>query len=534
MPNYYTSRKFKLITAKKFRDAFKNEAERKVGYVFIGKSTPWLNEPEPEDVYDTLKTEKQSWDSMIAAKKIIPGDVEFVLPRLDWEANSRYKQFDDAANIDFLLSETVDGANNVIKPMYVVHEDRVYKCICNNVSTLSTVPPTGTYIQNNGFISTEDNPSQQIGYLWKYMYTIRPSNPFYTSEWIPVPYGIEGINEIDYDMDESNFLDGSLNKIVVTNKGNGYYNTTVNVDSFVSGTNIIRVSDPDIFFPNSNIKIDMSISGIGILQGTHITALNNTTNQIVLSQPTISSGGGGTSNNIISINTRIVIDGDGTETITTPRLVDGQIEKIDVINAGINFTRANVIIYGSGSGAAARVVLPPKFGHGFNPANELGAKDVMINKRIGEVDSTENNKIPNETKFREYGLLISPYKYGSNVRVSDANANTVVSLTTDVTVLAGTEYEVGELVYQGLPSNPSFKGSVVSQDSFVIRLTQVEGTIALGTRLIGANSDISRPTVSIKYPDLEPYTGDILYTKNISAIQRSDGQAEEFKLIFQF
>ena len=214
--------------------------------------------------------------------------------------------------------------------------------------------------------------------------------------------------------------------------------------------------------------------------------------------------------------------------------MNGEIQKIDVINAGFGYTKANITIYGSGTGATARAVLPPKYGHGYNPAIELGAKDIMINKRIGEVDSGENGTTPTDCSFRQYGLLTNAHKYGSNVNVSDANANSAVSLTTDVTVLAGLAYTQGELVYQGLASNPTFRGYVVSQDSFVIKLSNVFGSIALGTRLIGATSGIARPTVSIKYPDLQPYTGDILYTKNIPSIERSDGQAEEFKLIFQF
>ena len=532
MSNSNISRKFKTTTTKNFRDSFKKESERKVGYIFVGKSTPWLDESNTDVVFDTVQDEKTTWDNMIAAKKVFPGDIEFVIPNLQWEANTRYKQYDDKANLDFLLSETISGANT-IKPMYVVHEGRVYKCICNNVSTLSTVPPTGNYSQNQGFINTQDVQVGETGYLWKYMYTVRPSNKFFSDEWVPVPYGIEGINSVDYDMNERNFVDGSLNKIVVTSRGSGYYNSTVNVDSFIENTNILRVNE-ELFFPTSNIRVNMSVSGVGILQGTYITELNNTTNQIVISQPTISSGGGSSSNNSLQITTRIVIDGDGTETIASPRIVDGEIEKIDVINAGINYTKANVIIHGSGTGANARVVLPPKYGHGFNPAVELGAKDVSIIKRIGEIDSTENGKVPNDTSIRQYGLMVDTHKYNSNTVVDDANANTTISMTTDLTLLGGSPYTPGEMVYQGSITNPSFRGYVVSQDLLVVRLIDVFGTITLGSSLFGSLSDVTRPVVSIKYPDLQPYSGSILYTKNVTSIERSEGQAEEFNLIFQF
>lgn len=522
--SYNLSKKIRSKTAKDFKDSFTISQPRKVGYVFIGKTTST-----EEPLVDTVKNDKEVWDRMVAAKKISPGDVEFVIPRQDWTSGTYYKQYDDTATADYLLSpSTING--NTYLPMYVMNsEGNVYKCICNDVGTQSLIEPTGNYSENDGFIQTED------GLLWKYMYTIRESNKFLTYNWMPVPHAaVRDVTISDYDLSANNVIEGSLNKIVVTDRGTGYSHTTLNVATFSSGANSITITDP-INLPTSNIKINMEVYGTGILSGTYITAISNSTNRLTLSENTIGNGGGTTLNNRVTIRTRIVIDGDGTQTTSNVRLLDDTIEKITVENAGTGYTRANVIIFGSGTGANARVVLPPKFGHGYNPAEEFLANNVMVVDSIGEIDSTEDGLIPTDITYREYGIFIDPYKYSENTQVNFSNANTVVSQTTDVTVLPGLPYTKNELVYQGPLSNPFLTARVVSQTDSVIKLNCLKGTVVVGSILIGTSSGIQRPVLSVKNPDLKLYVGDILYTANVvNGIERFDGQAEQIKLVIQF
>jgi hypothetical protein len=202
---------------------------------------------------------------------------------------------------------------------------------------------------------------------------------------------------------------------------------------------------------------------------------------------------------------------------------------------GERYSFANATIYGSGTGANTRVVLPPKFGHGFNPAKELDAFNVMISERIGSVDSTENGLISTSTSFRQYGLLRDPYKYGNTSPVISSNANTVISQTTNLTLIAGTDFELNEFVYQGVSANNAFfYGFVNAQSSNEVRLTKVRGTVTVGGLLIGANSGVTRTVVRKFDPEFQPYTGDILYVENTQKIQRADGQAENVKFVIRF
>lgn len=534
MSTNYVSRKLKTATAKRFKDSFSDTGAQStignIGYIFIGKSTANANDNVVSTITDTVANEKLAWDTMLGAKRVVPGDIEFVLPIQRWTANTRYMQYDDKLPIDILMSGGVDG-NTTVYPMYVLNsENNVYKCICNNVNGLTQVEPTGTYNENDGYIVTESGNT--TCYLWKYMYNIRESNKFLTSEWMPVPYNSSNTDISEYNIDTDTLIDGALAKIKMTTNGSGYFHTTINVASFSSSspTRLLQVTGGDI--DTNNVKVNMALSGTGLLTGTYIANIFVGNNTILLSNDTIGDGGG--TGNSITVLTRVVIEGDGTGVLTDVDLSNTSIRKINVTNIGSGYTRANVVIYGSGTNATARAILPPKFGHGFNPAMEFAANNIMIVKRIGEVDATENGLIPTDTSFRQYGVVLSPYKYDLNVPLTDENANTVITQTLDITLLSGSSYTIGEYVYQGNISNPNFFGYVASQSPTVVKLTETYGTIQTGVILTGANSAVTRPVVSVKNPDLKPYAGDIVYAQNILKVERSDGQAEEIKLVFKF
>jgi hypothetical protein len=280
----------------------------------------------------------------------------------------------------------------------------------------------------------------------------------------------------------------------------------------------------------------MALSGVGIAGGTHIESIDNLNLRITLSANTTANGGGTAAANAISVQTRILIDGDGVGAIADPRLSGNTIEKITLTTYGTGYSRANVIIFGTGTGAAARVVLPPKFGHGYNAAKQLGASNVMVAVRLGEIDSTEGGLISTDTTFRQYGLMRDPYKYGSNTVVSSSNANTVISQTTDLTIISGSSYVLNEFVYQGTTANTAtFSGFVYSQEANLVRLTRVKGTPVIGGPLKGVSSNpTGRAVVVVDNPEFEPYTGDILYVENVARTERTDGQAENIKFVVRF
>ena len=535
MTTNYISKKVKTFNAKIFRDSFKETTPKKIGYIFLSKSSPYANNDNvAADLVDTVKQEKEIWDNMVLGKRIVPKDIELVIPLHTWTVDTVYKQYDDTADLDSLL--TVSGN---AYPMYVRNsEGNVYKCLSNVSPSGSAVEPTGTYTTNNGFIQSELDDN--VNYLWKYMFNVKNSNKFYTNEfadkWIPIPFIQANTNFDDYNYSTLNLIDGSLNKIIVTNSGSNYYHTDINVAPFSIGSNTLTILD-DIDLTTSNtIEVNMAVSGNGVYANkTYITLIDPAQPKtLYLSQPTVGSGGGTSTPNRISIKTRIVIDGDGTDTVADVHLSNTGISRIDVTSAGSGFVKANVLIYGSGSGASARAVLPSKFGHGANPAMELGASNVMILSRIGEIDATENDTIPTDIYFRQYGLLVNPYKYADTNPMTETNALDVMLQTLDIELLSFSNFNINEMVYQGSLSNPDFIGYVVSQADNIVKLNNTYKQPTAGKLLVGASSGNQSTIVSYENPDLKPYAGDIIYGKNILKIQRSIAQAEEVKFVFQF
>jgi len=515
-----TSKKIAYIAASQFKESF-YEPSPTVGYVFLGNHLPYTNENIPSAIIDSIADEKNSWDNMIAAKKITGNDVEFVIPRVGWTSSTKYKQYDDVVSFDELL--TGNTSLNV-KPMYVMTSRRdVYKCLSNNASANSTVEPSGDYTSSNGNIATSD------GYIWKYMFNVKPSNKFLTNTWIPVPTSTA---QLDYSVSPIGVVDGELSTIVVTNSGSNYYENNVSVTLlFTAGCTILTLAN------TTNVAANMSITGVGIAPATHISSIDVPNNRITLSTTTTSAGGGGTTANQLSLATRIYVDGDGTSITATPVVnAAGYVTKVTVSTIGIGYSRANAFVYGTGSNATLRCILDPKYGHAQNSAKELGANNVMVAVKIGEIDSSENGKISANTTFRQYGVFVDPHKYGSAAVVSQANANSVVAFTTDISVEGTTPpYSLDEFVYQGTsPATASAYGFVIDQTSSIIKLTNVKGSFLTGFSLVGATSGTSRLVVGSGSPEFQPYSGDILYTENAVKTTRADGQAENIRLIVRF
>ena len=518
MATFYTSEKLSLNNAELFKDSFSTSSPA-IQYVYIGNSVPYANESSPDAIVETIATEKDVWDNMFAAKKVTANDIELVIPRVYWTANTKYRQYDDTIQLTDLISGNTDQN---LKAFYAITSDRnVYKCLSNAVSSNSTIEPTGDYTTSNGVIATAD------GYIWKYMYNVRPANKFLTTDFTPVPQRSDVASTLtDYNLDDTGVVEGELTTVVVENGGSGYAHSIVTVSSFITGCTILTLAN------TTNVAANMSVSGTGIASGAFISTLDTPNNNTISSAAT--ANGGGTGNNL-TIVTRIYFDGDGTGAVATASLNNDSISAITLSTIGTGYTRANAFVYGSGTNANTRCIIAPKFGHAFNLAKDLLGRNIMVTSRIGDIDSTESGLISVDTSFRQFGLLRNPHKYGEARRVSNANANSVISQTTTLTLTSGTLYTLDEYVYQGSSANNATAyGYIHSQTATQTKIIRVNGTFRVGLALIGESSGVSRTVVAVSNPEFEPYTGDILYAENDVKTDREDGQAENIRFVIQF
>ena len=186
-------------------------------YSFIGLPNPtdyqdnW--DTDPPSPKDNFEEEDDYWDSMIAMKKITSDDVRQVVPRRLWASGTTYDMYRN----DYSRTNTakVSGATNLYSSNYfVINSDyRVYECLQNGIDPEnpngkpSLDEPTFTDLEPRSAGTSGD------GYIWKYLYTIKPSDivKFESTDYIPVP--AEWSTSSDNAAVRDNAVDGSI-KIV--------------------------------------------------------------------------------------------------------------------------------------------------------------------------------------------------------------------------------------------------------------------------------------------------------------------------------
>lgn len=218
----------------------------------------------------------------------------------------------------------------------------------------------------------------------------------------------------------------------------------------------------------------------------------------------------------------VTITGDGTGATANATITANVVTAVTITAAGTGYTKASVS-FGSGA-AAATAIISPRYGHGADPIEELGAKYIMINVRL---DGSESNTISTANEFRQVGIVRDPYLFGTTTRASASSYRQTFKY--QLSGISGT-FSLDEPVSSG--SNTS---NVVEWDTpnlYVIK--PINQNFANGATITGATSTATGTIAAITTPGLQPYTGDILYVENRVPISRAADQIEDVKLIIQF
>lgn len=229
----------------------------------------------------------------------------------------------------------------------------------------------------------------------------------------------------------------------------------------------------------------------------------------------------------------VTIEGDGTNAAATATVTAGVVTAITVTNAGSGYNYAKVTISGGGgSGATAYAVLSPKGGFGADSRNDLRAHYVGINSRLIYADGGGDFVIGND--FRQIGIIRNPFNFGTT---TVATAETL-SATKSLEVAVGETFTV-DTVIEG--TSTGAKGVVVSYDAVngIIRYHQTEETgfteftTSDSVRLEGSTG--SGATVNaVNDPEVEPYSGEIIFIENRTPVNRAGDQIETIKLVLEF
>ena len=213
----------RILNAKNFVSGVSSSSN--AYYSFIGLPNPtdyqsdWNSSPPAPK--DNFREENDYWDTMVALKKINASDVRQVIPKRTWTSGTTY----DMYRHDYSVTNTasVSGATNLYSAFYyVMNSDfRIYVCLQNGTDPNnpngkpSLDEPTFTDLEPRSAGSSGD------GYIWKYLYTIKPTEvvKFESTDFMPVPANWS--TSSDNAAVRDNAVDGSIKIVTVTNAGVG-------------------------------------------------------------------------------------------------------------------------------------------------------------------------------------------------------------------------------------------------------------------------------------------------------------------------
>lgn len=256
------SRRLGYERAFTFYESFVTSAnDAAVGYVMLGRSYAWDANDTPPAIYDTENTMFDTYNNFLGGKKITGNDVYLVIPRVNWQANVVWTQYDDDSNAQF------SSANS----MYVYASGgNVYKCLDNANNGLSTIEPANNYTSANGFTSPGD------GYTWKYMYKVPAASKFLTTAWMPVPLTQ---TEAFFGF-ANNILIGAISRVILTNGGAGYSNTNTTVS--ITGSGASGNVTANVNANGNVIAITLNNRGSGYLrQNTRVRVVGSGANATI-------------------------------------------------------------------------------------------------------------------------------------------------------------------------------------------------------------------------------------------------------------
>lgn len=223
----------------------------------------------------------------------------------------------------------------------------------------------------------------------------------------------------------------------------------------------------------------------------------------------------------------VQIVGDGANATATAIVSSNTISAISVNTRGTGYTTASVVISGGGASvnATATAIISPPGGHGSDPIEELGGIYLLMNVRL---DGTESSTFAVGNEFRKIGLIRDPHEYGTSTRSTSPLARQTFKYT--ITSVTSLGFSVDDVV-----TTANGSATVVSYDSansFLYTTLPVPTPFQVGDTIVGPSGTGSISVINT--PGLKPYTGDIIYMENRTAIERTSDQVEDIKLIIEY
>jgi len=288
MPAIITS-KFRRNNAQAFQTSFGSSGNKY--YLGIGKPSAFGTKTRPDGRTENLGTdstpitpadsvqqEYDTFDDLLAVKRITSSDVSFAAPRINWTSGTVYDYYRHDYGNRITGGTSIQSANSGATNLYdanfyVMNSNfQVYKCLDNNNNGQSTIEPTG---ENTLILETSDN------YKWKYMYTLSASAQanFLSTDFMGVSSNSTVTNAA---------VDGAVNIVKIKTPGTGGTNGTyTNIPMRGDGSNgqvsitiasgsvtAVSVTNAGTGYSYANIRVaDINVAGGGSLSGAELDCI---------------------------------------------------------------------------------------------------------------------------------------------------------------------------------------------------------------------------------------------------------------------
>ena len=193
----------RIKNAKNLVESFNSPTGNALSYVFMGRVQPWPDENAPPTPLNNIQSFNETYDNLFALKRILDGDVYYMIPRVNWVSGVVYDYYRQDYST---LNRSYTGASNLYESLYVVRNqlNNVYVCLDNNGNSSSTVEPLNT---GNEPFTTSD------GYQWQrvFNYTYGVYNAHSTDNFMPIQYN-----------DVMVTVDGAISTVIIEDPGTGY------------------------------------------------------------------------------------------------------------------------------------------------------------------------------------------------------------------------------------------------------------------------------------------------------------------------
>ena len=488
-------------------------------YSFVGLTDPsaiqsdWDNDP-PSPI-DNFSNHNDFWDTAIALKKINSSDVKQIVKKNSWTSGTTY----DYYRHDYSVTNPpkhAQGTSLYSSNYFVLNSDfRVYICLKNGTSPEqpdgkpSLDEPTFTDLEPKTAGTSGD------GYIWKYLYTIKPSEliKFDSTEFMPVPSDWATGSENAAVRD--NAVDGGIKCVVIQNRGVGlgtanrtYTRVPIKGDGSGAECTVVvnadqQIGSVDITNQGSNYTFGtVDIVAGGLPRPDSYPQLD------VIIPPTGGHGADiykelGATNALVY--SRIENDSENPDFIT-----GNQIARIGILENPKAFGSSSILTLDKASAAYAMRLT----GTGYSSATFT--PDSIITQTTG-------TGVTAIGKVISYDQITGVLKYWQD--------RTMAGFTT---VGAATTTPIYGFNADRFTADVSDGGSV--------NITGGSISLGINTAFDGLSTSINNKTYylgqtftsGLSNPEVKKYSGNMLYIDHRPAITRSSNQKEDIKVILQF